>query len=317
MSEIASGGGSGEPPSDDQIFVPEYLERDMEPDDVGHAAEPLAPTSRRAIGALKIPPHSIDAEQSVLGGLMLDNDAWFNVAEVASSRDFYRGQHQIIFDAMTDLSAEDKPLDAVTVSERLQSKGMLDKAGGLAYLAELTESTPGASNVVAYAHIVRELSTLRQLIGAANRIAESAFARDGRASEELLDLAEQEVFQISEGRMKGGGPEPVVPLLNRAVERIETLYTTRSPITGVPTGFDDLDKKTAGLQPADLVIVAGRPSMGKSSLAMNIAEHAVMEDDAAVLVFSLEMPSEQLVIRMLSSLGRIDQTRLRTGDLHE
>ncbi len=312
MSEIASGGGSSEPPGDDQTFVPEYMDQVMQP-----LEEPLVRSSRSTTSAMKVPPHSIDAEQSVIGGLMLDNDAWFNVAEIVSSQDFYRGQHQIIFEAMADLATEDQPLDAITVSERLQSKGMLEKAGGVAYIAELSESIPGASNVVAYGHIVREHATLRQLIGAANRIAESAFARDGRASDELLDLAEQEVFGISEGRLKGGGPELVLPLLNKAVERIETLYKTRSPITGIPTGFDDLDKKTAGLQPADLVIVAGRPSMGKTSLAMNMAEHAVMEGENAVLVFSMEMPSEQLVIRMLSSLGRIDQTRMRTGDMHE
>jgi replicative DNA helicase len=312
MSEITSGGGSDGPTGDDQIFVPEYAEQDLEP-----VPEPAGFTARGATNALKIPPHSIDAEQSVLGGLMLDNEAWFNVAEVTNAGDFYRGQHQIIYEAMTDLAAEDQPLDALTVSERLQSKGMLDKAGGIAYLAELTESTPGASNVVAYARIVRELSTLRQLVGAANRIAESAFARDGRPSAELLDLAEQEVFRISEGRIKGGGPESVVPLLNRAVERIQTLFSSRNPITGLATGFDDLDKKTAGLQPADLVIVAGRPSMGKTAFALNMAEHAVMEGEGAVLVFSMEMPSEQLVIRMLSSLGRIDQTRMRTGEMHE
>ena len=149
---------------------------------------------------LKIPPNSIEAEQSLLGGLMLDNDAWFNVAEVVNASDFYRGQHQIIYEAMTDLAAEDQPLDAVTVSDRLQSKGMLEKAGGLAYIAELTESTPGASNVVAYGHIVREHSTLRQLIGAANRIAESAFARDGRASEELLNEADELVSIFAASR---------------------------------------------------------------------------------------------------------------------
>ncbi|MGE0625038.1 MAG: replicative DNA helicase [Pseudomonadales bacterium] len=307
---------------DEQIDIPEYpeLHHDStaphEPQIVGDFAVSRR-SSRGAVSALKVPPHSVDAEQSVLGGLMLDNDAWFNVAEVVQVGDFYRAQHQIIFEAMTDLAGDDQPMDALTVSERLQSKGMLDKAGGIAYLAELTEATPGASNVVAYAKIVRELSTLRQLIGAANRIAESAFARDGRPSEELLDLAEKEVFQISEGRLKGGGPEKVVPLLNRAVERIERLYATRNPITGLATGFDLLDKKTAGLQPSDLVIVAGRPSMGKTSFAMNMAEHAVMESDGAVLVFSMEMPSEQLVLRMLSSLGRIDQTRMRTGDMHE
>jgi len=158
---------------------------------------------------------------------------------------------------------------------------------------------------------------MRRIITAANRIAESAFARDGRPSDEVLNLAEQEVFRISESRLKDGGPENVVPLLTRAVERIEHLYATRSPITGLPTGFDDLDKKTAGLQPSDLIIIAARPSMGKTALAVNIVEHASMVGDGAVLVFSMEMPSEQIVMRMLSSLGRIDQTRMRTGDMHE
>ena len=253
----------------------------------------------------------------MLGGLLLNNDAWFNVAEVVNAGDFYRAQHQVLFEAMTELSSDNQPLDAVTVSERLSSTGLLEKAGGVAYIAELAEGTPGASNVVAYAHIVREHSTMRRIINAANRIAESAFAPEGRPSDEVLDLAEQEVFRIAESRLKEGGPESVVPLLSRAVERIEHLYATRSPITGLPTGFDDLDKKTAGLQPSDLIIIAARPSMGKSALAVNIAEHASMLGEGAVLVFSMEMPSEQIVMRMLSSLGRIDQTRMRTGDMHE
>ena len=286
---------------------------DAEPDVPGPVRTGVAP----ARPALKVPPHSVEAEQSVLGGLMLNNDAWFNVAEVVSAMDFYRPAHQIIFEAMADLAADDQPLDAVTLSERLFSKGLQDKAGGLAYLAELAEGTPGASNVVVYAHIVREHSTLRQLIGAANRIAESAFTPQGRPSDELLDMAEQEVFRIAEGRLKEGGPQKVVPLLSAAVERIERLYASRNPITGIATGFDDLDKKTAGLQPSDLIIVAGRPSMGKTAFAMNLVEHAVMESQGAVLVFSLEMPAEQLVMRLLSSLGRIDQSRMRTGDMHE
>lgn len=310
MSDIASGDGSGGERDDHGV-------RQIVAAEPADQQQPPPPSINRATRALKVPPHSIDAEQSVLGGLMLDNDAWFNVAELVEAGDFYRTQHQIIYESMTALSADDQPLDAVTVSERLQSKGQLEKAGGLAYLAELAESTPGASNVVAYANIVRENSVLRQLIGAANRIAESAFSRDGRPSEELLDLAEQEVFHISEGRLKGGGPEGVMPLLNRAVDRIEKLYASRSAITGLATGFDDLDKKTAGLQPSDLVIVAGRPSMGKTALALNIAEHAAMVGEGAVLVFSMEMPSDQLVLRMLSSLGRIDQSRMRTGDMHE
>jgi len=218
---------------------------------------------------------------------------------------------------MADLAADDQPMDAVTVSERLVSKGLLEKCGGLSYLAELVESTPGASNVMAYAHIVREQATLRALIGAGQRIADSAFTPEGRRSDELVDMAEQEVFRIAEGRLKEGGPQKLPTLLSAAVSRIELLYASRNPITGLPTGFDDLDKKTAGLQPSDLIIVAGRPSMGKTSFALNLVEHAVMEGDGAVLFFSLEMPAEQLVMRLLSSLGRIDQTRMRTGDMHE
>lgn len=295
----------------DDGFADGYVPDPGEPVNV---PEPVAPARP---GGPKAPPHSLEAEQSVLGGLMLNNEAWFNVAEVIGAADFYRPAHQIIFEAMADLSADDQPLDAVTVSERLVSKGLLEKCGGLAYLGELAESTPGASNVRAYAQIVREHSTLRQLIGAAQRIADSAFTPEGRPSDELVDLAEQEVFRIAEGRLKEGGPQKVVPLLSAAVERIEKLYATRNPITGVPTGFDDLDKKTAGLQASDLIIVAGRPSMGKTAFALNLVEHAVMEGDGAVLFFSLEMPADQLVMRLLSSLGRIDQSRMRTGDMHE
>jgi replicative DNA helicase len=286
---------------------------------VGFEPPPRTARSGPGMGAtsLKVPPHSVEAEQSVLGGLMLDNDAWFDVAELVSATDFYRTSHQLIFEVMAALAADDEPIDAITVSERLTSRGLLDKAGGLAYIGELAETTPGASNVRAYARIVREYSTLRQLIGAANRIAEASFAPEGRTSQDILDMAENEVFRIAEGRLKEGGPQKLVPLLTAAVERIERLHANRSPITGVATGFDDLDRKTAGLQSSDLVIVAGRPSMGKTAFAMNIVEHAVMEGQGAVLVFSLEMPAEQLVMRILSSLGRIDQTRLRTGEMHE
>lgn len=265
---------------------------------------------------LKVPPHSIEAEQSVLGGLMLNNEAWFDLVEIILARDFYRTQHTIIFEAMMDLANADEPLDAVTVSERLRSQGLLEKAGDVTYLAELAESTPGASNVLAYAKIVRERSIMRQLIGAANKIADASFAPDGRDSDALVEMAEQSVFEIAENRTQNGGPEKVAPLLSRAVEKVEYLFNTKGGITGTPTGFKDLDHKTAGLQPSDLVIVAARPSMGKTALAINMAEHAVMSG-AATLIFSMEMPSEQIVMRMLSSLGRIDQTRLRTGDLQD
>ena len=265
---------------------------------------------------LKVPPHSIEAEQSVLGGLMLNNDAWFDLVEIISAHDFYRTQHQIIFEAMMALANNDEPLDAVTLSEKLRSQALLEKAGDVIYLAELAESTPGASNVLAYARIIRERSVMRRLVGAANKIADAVFAPDGKDSDALVELAEQSVFEIAEHQGKDGGPEKVAPLLNRAVEKVQELYNNKGAITGVATGFTDLDSRTAGLQKSDLVIVAARPSMGKTAFSVNIVEHAVMSGGNCLL-FSMEMPSEQIVMRILSSLGRIDQTRLRTGDLHD
>ncbi len=265
---------------------------------------------------LKVPPHSIEAEQSVLGGLMLDNEAWFDLVEIVSAKDFYRTQHQIIFEAMMNLANADEPLDAVTIAERLRSQGLLEKVGDVTYLAELAESTPGASNVLAYGRIVRERSVMRQLIGAANRIADAAFAPEGRDSDQLVEMAEQSVFEIAENRSQDSGPEKVTTLLEEAVKKVDFLHSNKGAITGVATGFSDLDDKTAGLQRSDLVIVAARPSMGKTAFAVNMVEHAVMSG-SKVLVFSMEMPSEQIVMRMLSSLGRIDQTRLRSGELQD
>ena len=275
---------------------------------------PDAPQTSR----LKVPPHSVEAEQSVLGGIMLDNAAWERVADKLAPSDFYRPNHRVIFGAMRELADELQPLDVVTLSEALRSRGLVEKSGGAAYLAELAESTPAASNVGAYAEIVRERSTLRQLLAAANEIAESAFAPEGRTSAELLNEAEQAVFQISEGRLRDGGPRAITPLLTEASERIDQLSKSGSRITGLATGFADLDEKTAGFQPSDLIVIAGRPAMGKTALAVNIAEYAVMHngsDQQAVVVFSMEQPTEQLVIRILSSLGPIDQEHLRRGQL--
>ena len=248
---------------------------------------------------------------------MLNNDAWFDIADVVSGRDFYRPQHQIVFEAMLELAGQNQPLDAVTVSEALQSRGLLEKAGGVAYLADLVDGTPGASNVAAYAGIVRDRSIVRQLIGAVNRVAEKAFMPEGRSGEDLLDYAEKEVFDISESRLHNDGPQAIRPLVERAVQRVDELYKNKGKITGLATGFADLDKKTAGLQKSDLIVVAGRPAMGKTSLVMNMVEHAVMQSQAPTLMFSLEMPADQLVIRLLSSLGRIDQTRMRIGSLNK
>ena len=269
---------------------------------------------------LKVPPHSIEAEQSVLGGLMLDDRAWERVADKLEPSDFYRPNHRIIFEVMRELANDLQPLDVVTLSEALRSRGLVEKSGGAAYLAEVAESTPAASNVGAYADIVRERSTLRQLLGAANEIAESAFAPEGRTSSDLLNEAEQAVFRISEGRLKDGGPQPITPLLTEASERIDQLSKSGSRITGLATGFGDLDEKTAGFQASDLIVIAGRPAMGKTALAVNIAEYAVMHDEAdkrAVIVFSMEQPTEQLVVRILSSLGSIDQEHLRRGQLRD
>jgi replicative DNA helicase len=268
--------------------------------------------------ALKIPPHSIEAEQAVLGGLLLDNESWAPVAERVSEADFYRHDHRLVFRAIGALAEAAKPCDVVTVAEWLESAGELDKAGGLPFLAALAEQTPTAANVTAYADIVRARSVLRQLIRAGGSITDMAFRPEGRPNAELLDEAERLVFQIAEQHARGrAGYRPIKQLLTGALDRIDELYTKQSPITGVATGFNRFDNLTSGLQRSDLVIVAGRPSMGKTALALNIAEHAAIKDGLAVAIFSMEMPGEQLAMRMMSSLGRIDQLRVRTGKLQD
>ncbi|MCF7981848.1 MAG: replicative DNA helicase [Pseudomonadales bacterium] len=271
----------------------------------------------RETSALKVPPHSIEAEQSVLGGLMLDNNAWDSVSEGVVEKDFYRHEHRLIFRMMSKLVENGSPLDVITLSEALNKLNELDTVGGLSYLGELAKNTPSVSNIKAYADIVRERSILRQLIGVANEIASDAFETGGRSSSEVLDDAERKVFQIAEERPNTVGPKEVNPLLTRAIERIDELYHSENAITGLSTGYSDLDAMTAGLQPSDLIIIAGRPSMGKTTFAMNIVEHAVIQGDKPVIVFSMEMPAESLIMRMLSSLGRIDQTKIRTGQLDD
>jgi replicative DNA helicase len=269
-----------------------------------------------ATAALKVPPHSIEAEQSVLGGLMLANDAWDVITERIGENDFYRQDHRVIFRAIHYLIGRDNPCDAITISEYLNDIGELERVGGLAYLSQLVQSTPSAANIRAYADIVRERSVLRQLIAVGTEIADNAFAPQGRESIELLDDAERRVFEIAEQRARGRqGFVNMQDLLVRTVDRIDTLYHSDNPLTGVSTGYDDLDDKTAGLQKSDLVIVAGRPSMGKTTFAMNLAEHVAIKERKAVAIFSMEMPSEQLAMRMISSLGRINQTIVRTGKL--
>lgn len=267
--------------------------------------------------ALKIPPHSIEAEQAVLGGIMLDNNTWERVEDLVSDSDFYRHDHRLVFRAIAKLAERNQPFDVVTLSEQLDKEGVLEQVGGLAYLGELARNTPSVANIRAYAHIIRERATLRQLIGVSNEIADSAYLTKGRTGDEILDDAERMIFQIAEGRPKTGGPEAINDILSKAVDRIDILFNSNDPLTGISTGFTDLDEKTHGLQPADLVIVAGRPSMGKTSFAMNVVENAVLRTDKAVLVYSLEMPAESLAMRMLSSLGRIEQGKIRTGRLDE
>ena len=265
---------------------------------------------------LKVPPHSTEAEQSVLGGLMLNNEAWYDVAEILSARDFYRPQHQIVFEAMQTLMSGLKPLDAITISDAIGSRGLLDKVGGMAYLADLVESTPGISNVVAYARIVRDRSVLRQLIATLHKYSDAAFSPEGKSGQEIVDLAEQAVFKISEG-LASDGDEGLPPLLDRTLRRIRELSESPGSLTGLATGFADLDEMTAGLQKGDLIVVAGRPSMGKTAFALNIVEHALLQSQAPTLLFSLEMSTEQLAMRMISSLGRIDHSHVRSGQLSQ
>jgi replicative DNA helicase len=268
--------------------------------------------------ALKVPPHSIQAEQAVVGGLMLDNAAWDQVADRVVEEDFYRRDHRLIFAAIRSLAENGKPFDVVTLSEQLKRNDELESIGGLAHLGMLAKNTPSAANIKAYADIVRERSVLRQLIRVGTDIANSGFQTEGREARELLDEAEKRVFQIAEQGARGNrGFTSIKDLLTKAVDRIDMLFQQDSPFTGAPTGFSDFDEMTSGLQPSDLVIVAGRPSMGKTTFAMNIAENVAIKTRLPVAVFSMEMPGDQLAMRMMSSLGRVDQHRVRTGRLHD
>ncbi|WP_051080008.1 replicative DNA helicase [Thioalkalivibrio thiocyanodenitrificans] len=276
------------------------------------------PVSSGGTEALKVPPHSQEAEQAVLGGLLLDNDAWDAVADRLSEVDFYRHDHRLIFRAIAELAERNTPFDVITLSERLEARDDLEAAGGLAYLGMLARDTPSAANIRAYADIVRERSVLRQLISVGTEIADSGFNAEGRESRELLDTAEKKVFEIAEqGTRAQQGFRAMRALMRSTVEHIEMLYERDDPITGLPTGYSEFDEMTSGLQGGDLVIIAGRPSMGKTSFAMNIAEYASLKQQSPVAVFSMEMPGEQLSLRLLSSLGRINQQRLRTGRLED
>ena len=267
---------------------------------------------------LKVPPHSVEAEQSVLGGLLLDENAWDRVADQVGQEDFYRHDHQLIFNAVGQLVDQHRPPDIVTVSETLERQGHLEEAGGTAYLAELANNTPTSANITHYAHAVRERSVLRSLIRASSEIAELAFHPGEHKVSEVLDQAEQRIFRIADQTGQGrGGFAPLRELLKESVERLDELFQRDDPITGLQTGFQDLDDKTSGLQDSDLIIIAGRPSMGKTSFVLNMAEHICVREDAPVAVFSLEMPREQLTMRLLASRARIDAHKMRNGNLHD
>ena len=270
------------------------------------------------LDSIRVPPHSIEAEQSVLGGLLLDNAAWDRIADFINEGDFYRYDHRIIFQCIVKLINASKPADVITVFDALTAINKADDAGGLTYLNALAQNTPSAANIRRYAEIVRDRGVLRKLITVADEIAGQAFNPQGKEVKQMLDEAESKIFAIAEEGSRGAqGFNAIQPLLTQVVERIDELYNRdhTSDITGVPTGFTDLDKMTSGLQPGDLIIVAGRPSMGKTAFSINIAETVAIESGLPVAVFSMEMGGTQLAMRMLGSVGRLDQHRLRTGRL--
>ncbi|MDR0578506.1 MAG: replicative DNA helicase [Candidatus Accumulibacter sp.] len=284
------------------------------------SANAQKPAVDPAIAGLRVPPHSIEAEQSVLGGLLLDNAAFDRIADIAGEADFYRDEHRRIYRHISKLLEKGKPADAVTVAESLDMAGESDETGGLAYLGELAANTPSASNIRRYAEIVRERAILRQLVTVGDEIAGSAFNPLGREAKQLLDEAEAKVFAIAESGFRyQSGFQHINPLLTQVVERIQELHDRDNPsdVTGVPTGYHDLDARTSGLQPGDLLVVAGRPSMGKTSFALNIGEYVAIEIGLPVAVFSMEMGGTQLAMRMLSSVGRLDAHRVRTGRLND
>jgi len=270
------------------------------------------------VAALKLPPHSIEAEQSLIGGLLLDNSAWDRIADIVAEGDFYRDDHRRIFSHIRKLVESGRPADVVTVYESIEKSNEVDQTGGMAYLGEIANATPSAANIRRYAEIVRERAVLRKLVSVGDEIAASALNPAGRDAKQLLDEAEQKVFEIAEAGAKSvQGFAAITPLLGQVVDRIQELYDKENPsdITGVPTGFHDLDKMTSGLQPGDMIVVAGRPSMGKTAFALNIAEHVGVEQRLPVAIFSLEMSGPQIATRLLSSVGRLDQTRTRNGRL--
>ncbi len=270
----------------------------------------------RQIAQLRVPPHSIEAESSVLGGLLLDNAAWDRVGDVLKEGDFYRYEHRLIFAAIRDLVNANKPADVITVYEVLQSVGKADDVGGLSYLNSLAQFVPSASNIRRYGEIVRERAILRKLVTASDEIATSAFNTKGRAVDKILDEAEQKIFNIGEeGARNKQGFQAMESLVVDLLDRVQEMADQQNEITGVPTGFYDLDRMTSGLQPGDMVVLAARPSMGKTAFAVNIAEHVALNEGLPVAIFSMEMGASQLAVRIVGSIGRVDQGHLRNGRL--
>ena len=270
----------------------------------------------RQIAQLRIPPHSIEAESSVLGGLLLDNNAWDRVGDLLIDSDFYRYEHRLIYAAVGGLINGSRPADVITVYEQLQGLGKAEEIGGLAYLNSLAQYVPSASNIRRYAEIVRERSILRKLVSASDEIATAAFNTQGKAVDKILDEAEQKIFNIGEegSRMKQGF-QGMDSLVVQLLDRVQEMADNPNDITGVPTGFFDLDRMTSGFQAGDMIVLAARPSMGKTALAINIAEHVALNEELPVAVFSMEMGASQLAVRIVGSIGRIDQGHLRTGKL--
>ncbi|THF60592.1 replicative DNA helicase [Pseudothauera nasutitermitis] len=270
------------------------------------------------IAGIRLPPHSLEAEQSLIGGILLDNAAWERVADLVSEADFYRDDHRRIYRHVAKLIDFGKPADVVTVFESLEKSGEAEQAGGIAYLAEIANSTPSAANIRRYAEIVRERAILRKLVTVGDEIAASALAPSGKDAKLLLDEAEAKVFEIAEaGARHSSGFVSIQPILKQVVDRVQELYDRDNPsdVTGVPTGLVDLDGMTSGLQPSDMIVVAGRPAMGKTTFALNVAEHIAVEQRLPVAIFSMEMPGTQLATRFISSIGRIDQSKIRSGRL--
>jgi replicative DNA helicase len=272
------------------------------------------------VASLRVPPHSIEAEQSVLGAVLLDNEAWEKIGDVLREEDFYRHDHRLIWQHLAKLLERNHPADVLTLTDALKSTGRLEEAGGLAYLNALATGTPSAANVRRYAEIVRDRAVLRRLITVSDDIATTALNPQGRDTRQILDEAESKVFQISEDGSRGrAGFQDLQSVLAQVVERVDDLYNRENPndITGVPTGFADLDRMTSGMQPGDMIILAARPSVGKTAFALNICEHVAIDQGMPVAVFSMEMGAAQLAMRLVCSVGRIDQQRLRTGRLTE